>query len=203
MGSTSGWQRTKIERIEVSPIGQITVLQTMGIGGRSQAHAIDGDQEMKPGQGVAVVIKEVAGRHSCTWFLSPCRTVQLCHHREHQRMAWDVALREVIQQPVPEQGTKHRIVIFTTEVIAGIGLKGGKGVVKRLGPDTGRELKGKRRHHIIGIEGQPRLETRGDALDAVLLDRCLRRKECEPLAQRYQPPWGFSLMAWASSKSFV
>ncbi len=102
-----------------------------------------------------------------------------------------------MDQVMPEQGADYRIVVFPREVIAGIGLKGGKGVVKRLGPDTGRELKGKRRQVIIGIEGQQRLENWHDAISAALLNRFLRRKEREPLAQHYQPPWEFSLMAWA------
>ncbi len=117
-------------------------------------------------------------------------------------MTRDVTLRELVQQPLPEQGTNHRIVVFTTEVIAGIGLKGGEGVVKRLGPDTGRELEGKGRQVTIGIESQQRLEAQHDAISAALLDRCLRRKEREPLAQCYQPPWEFSLMAWAGSMWF-
>lgn len=92
IGSTSGWQGTKIERIEVSPIGQITVLQTMRIGGRSQTHAVDADEEMELGKDVAVVIKEPPDRHGRLWSLSPCSAVQLRHHREHQRMAWAITL---------------------------------------------------------------------------------------------------------------
>jgi len=39
------------------------------------------------------------------------------------------------------------------------------------------------------------LENWHDAIDASLLNRRLGRKERETLAEHYQPPWGFSLMA--------
>ncbi len=62
MGSTSGWQGTKIERIEVSPIGQITVLQSVGIWSCSQAHAVHANEQVKPAKDIAKLIKERANR---------------------------------------------------------------------------------------------------------------------------------------------